>query len=76
MRVSDIQLPSELMMHRVLTARAAAALCGYGYDHWLDLARAGKVPAPIRFNARKFGWQAGVLLDWLKVQSEKTAAAA
>jgi predicted DNA-binding transcriptional regulator AlpA len=73
--MSSVQLPSELERHRVLPARAAAALCGYGYDHWLDLAKAGRVPAPIRFNARKFGWQAGVLLDWLKAQADKPTAA-
>jgi prophage regulatory protein len=73
--VPNIQLPQELERHRVLGARASAALCGYCYDHWLDLARDGKVPAPIRLSSRKFGWKAGVLLDWLDTRTGKSAAA-
>jgi predicted DNA-binding transcriptional regulator AlpA len=73
-RGSHFRLPTDLEKHRVLPARAAAALCGYSYDHFLDMAREGKVPAPIRFNARKYGWKAGVLLDWLDERAKPAAA--
>lgn len=66
-----VALPSLLERDRVINSEQAAALLGVSLAHFRRLYRAGKVPAPLRIGERKYGWQAGVLKDWLA--SKKTA---
>ena len=62
------QLPSDIGRHRVLNTAESAAFCRFSIPHWRRLYRANKVPQPIRLSARKLGWCAGDLVDWLEAR--------
>jgi predicted DNA-binding transcriptional regulator AlpA len=47
----------------LVDARAAARLCGIGRTLWLQLASAGRVPAPVRLGRRTL-WNREELILW------------
>jgi len=59
------RLPADVTENRMLIAREAAALCGYGYDQWQKLYQKGLTPPPVKLSARKYAWKLKTLLDWI-----------
>ncbi len=62
-------LPADLARHKVLNTAEAAAFCNFSIPHWRRKYRAGEVPAPLKLSARKLGWRAGDLVDWLQARA-------
>lgn len=62
---SSSTLPSvaeRIALSRIVGTAEAAAYCGFGVQHWRHLVRTGKAPAPVKLNARRFGWRMGTLI--------------
>ena len=66
-------LPASLNRDRLLDSGQTANFLGISLPHFRRLYRAKRVPPPIMIGYRKYGWQAGVLVDFV---AEKTAKAA
>ena len=58
-----VSLPDELKSKRILDSKQVAAMYGISLPHFRRLYRAKKVPAPIQIGERKYGWQAGTIVD-------------
>jgi predicted DNA-binding transcriptional regulator AlpA len=69
-------LPSELQQHRILVTEQAAQFCGYSVSQWRTLVREGRAPKPIALSARRNGWKAGTLIQWLNSKTEAGTATA
>jgi predicted DNA-binding transcriptional regulator AlpA len=67
-------LPASLNRDRVLDSAQTAKFLGISVPHFRRLYRATKVPLPIVIGYRKYGWQAGVLIDFVAAKTEKAAA--
>ena len=67
-------LPASLNRDRVLDSAQTAKFLGISVPHFRRLYRAKKVPLPIMIGYRKYGWQAGVLIDFVAAKTEKAAA--
>lgn len=59
-------LPADIARSRIVDTSGAAEFCNFSVPHWRRLYRAGKVPAPVRLSARKYGWRIGDLVDWIQ----------
>jgi predicted DNA-binding transcriptional regulator AlpA len=68
------ELPASLDRDRVLDSAQTANFLGISVPHFRRLYRAKKVPGPIMIGYRKYGWQAGVLIDFVAAKTEKAAA--
>ena len=66
-------LPSDLNRERLLGTEQTAEFLGMSIPHFRRLYRAKKVPSPIKIGDRKYGWQLGVLIDFVTAKSEKAA---
>jgi predicted DNA-binding transcriptional regulator AlpA len=64
-------LPDNITGNRVLKTEETAKLAGYCVQHWREMYRDGRAPAPIRLSARRYGWKVSTILAWL---DEKAAA--
>ncbi|KFG67146.1 hypothetical protein [Microvirga sp. BSC39] len=69
------QLPTEISRHRVLNTAEAAAFLNFSVVHLRRLYRSGGVPAPIQLSARKLGWRAGDLIDWVAARQSRPVTA-
>ena len=58
-------LPPALESRRLLDTKQSASIAGYSVQHFRDLVRRGIAPQPIRLSARKLGWRAGDLANWI-----------
>jgi len=67
-------LPPSLNRDRVLDSEQASNFLGMSLVHFRRLYRAKRVPPPIMIGYRKYGWQAGVLIDFVAAKTEKAAA--
>ncbi|MFZ2106264.1 MAG: hypothetical protein WAV18_12965 [Roseiarcus sp.] len=67
-------LPASLNRDRVLDSAQTAKFFGISVPHFRRLYRAKKVPPPITIGYRKYGWQAGVLIDFVAAKTERAAA--
>jgi predicted DNA-binding transcriptional regulator AlpA len=67
-------LPPSLNRDRVLDSEQASNFLGMSLVHFRRLYRAKRVPPPIMIGYRKYGWQAGVLIDFVSAKTEKAAA--
>jgi prophage regulatory protein len=67
-------LPASLNRDRVLDSAQTAKFLGLSVPHFRRLYRAKKVPPPITIGDRKYGWQVGVLVDFVSAKTEKAAA--
>src|SRR5271170_1552003 len=67
-------LPASLNRDRVLDSAQTANFLGISLPHFRRLYRARRVPPPILIGLRKYGWQAGVLIDFVAAKTEKAAA--
>src|ERR1700722_2561474 len=67
-------LPASLSRDRVLDSEQAAKFLGISLPHFRRLYRAKRVPSPIMIGYRKYGWQVGVLVDFVAAKTEKAAA--
>ena len=67
-------LPPSLNRDRVLDSAQAANFLGISVPHFRRLYRAKRVPSPIMIGYRKYGWQVGVLVDFVAAKTEKAAA--
>lgn len=67
-------LPPSLNCDRVLDSAQAANFLGISVPHFRRLYRAKRVPSPIMIGYRKYGWQVGVLVDFVAAKTEKAAA--
>lgn len=68
------ELPASLNRDRVLDSGQAAKFLGISLVHFRRLYRAKRVPSPIKIGYRKYGWQVGVLVDFVAAKTEKAAA--
>ncbi len=68
-------LPAEFNRQRVLGAAEAALFLNLSLPHFRRLYRSGGVPAPIQLSSRRFGWQMGVLIEWLEARQTRPVAA-
>jgi predicted DNA-binding transcriptional regulator AlpA len=68
------ELPASLNRDRVLDSGQAANFLGISLPHFRRLYRARRVPPPIMIGYRKYGWQAGVLVDFVAAKTSKAAA--
>jgi predicted DNA-binding transcriptional regulator AlpA len=73
-REEQPDLPASLNRDRVLDSEQTAKFLGISVPHFRRLYRAKKVPPPIMIGYRKYGWQAGVLVDFVAAKTEKAAA--
>jgi predicted DNA-binding transcriptional regulator AlpA len=64
----------EFPRHKIVGAAEAAAFCNFSVNHFRLLCRSGRVPKPFLLGARKLGWRAGDLLDWLDAKASGKAA--
>jgi predicted DNA-binding transcriptional regulator AlpA len=67
-------LPASLNRDRVLDSEQASHFLGISLVHFRRLYRAKRVPSPIMIGYRKYGWQVGVLVDFVAAKTEKAAA--
>ena len=67
-------LPASLNRDRLLDSGQTAKFLGISLPHLRRLYRARRVPSPITIGFRKYGWQAGVLIDFVSAKTEKAAA--
>lgn len=49
-------------LSRIVGTAEASAYCGFGEQYWRHLVRAGKAPAPVKLNQRRFGWRMSDLI--------------
>jgi prophage regulatory protein len=68
-----VELPASLDRDRMLDSAQAANFLGISLPHLRRLYRAKRVPPPIMIGYRKYGWQAGVLVDFVSAKTEKAA---
>jgi len=66
-------LPASLNRDRLLDSAQTAKFFGISVPHFRRLYRAKKVPPPIMIGYRKYGWQAGVLIDFVSAKTLKAA---
>ena len=66
-------LPASLNRDRVLDSEQASNFLGISLVHFRRLYRAKRVPPPITIGLRKYGWQAGVLIDFVAAKTLKAA---
>jgi prophage regulatory protein len=71
---AQVDLPASLNRDRVLDSAQAANFLGISLPHFRRMYRAKRVPPPIMIGYRKYGWQAGVLVDFVAAKTEKAAA--
>lgn len=57
-----LSVADRIALSRIVGTAEAAAYCGFGVQHWRHLVREGKAPAPVKLNARRFGWKMGTLI--------------
>jgi predicted DNA-binding transcriptional regulator AlpA len=67
-------LPASLNRDRVLDSAQTAKFLGMSIPHFRRLYRAKRVPSPIMIGYRKYGWQVGVLVDFVSAKTSKAAA--
>jgi predicted DNA-binding transcriptional regulator AlpA len=67
-------LPASLNRDRVLDSEQASHFLEISLVHFRRLYRAKRVPSPIMIGYRKYGWQVGVLVDFVAAKTEKAAA--
>jgi predicted DNA-binding transcriptional regulator AlpA len=70
------QLPDNIAKNRILDSAQSAAFIGLSLPHFRRLHREGSVPKAIRLGARKLGWRAGDLVDWLAAREALPAPCA
>ncbi len=58
-------LPLELVRHRVLGTKDAAAFIGLSVPTFRRLKDRRIIPMPILLSERRLGWRVGDLADWL-----------
>ena len=68
------ELPASLNRDRVLDSAQTANFLGVSLPHFRRLYREKRVPPPILIGLRKYGWQAGVLIDFVAAKTSKAAA--
>jgi prophage regulatory protein len=68
------ELPASLNRDRLLDSGQTATFLGISLPHLRRLYRTGRVPPPITIGFRKYGWQAGVLIDFVSAKTSKAAA--
>jgi predicted DNA-binding transcriptional regulator AlpA len=66
-------LPAYLDRERILDSKQTSEFLNISLAHFRRLYRAQKVPAPIQIGYRKYGWQAGVLIDFVTAKSGQAA---
>lgn len=59
---TPVHAAERIALSRIVGTAEAAAYCGFGVQHWRHLVRSGKAPAPVKLNARRFGWRMGTLI--------------
>lgn len=59
---APLSVADRIALSRIVDTKEAAAYCGFGLQHWRRLVREGKAPAPVKLNARRFGWRMGTLI--------------
>jgi prophage regulatory protein len=67
-------IPSDLNRERLLDTKQTAEFLVMSIPHFRRLYRAKKVPSPIKIGDRKYGWQLGILIDFVASKSAKAAA--
>jgi predicted DNA-binding transcriptional regulator AlpA len=67
------ELPASLNRDRVLDSAQTAIFLGISLAHFRRLYREKRVPPPILIGLRKYGWQAGVLVDFVAAKTSKAA---
>lgn len=69
-REAACEMPPELIDEMVLPTVKAAKFCGYSTDQWRDLVADHEAPPPIRFSARRLGWQVRDLKAWIQAKKK------
>lgn len=59
---APLSATERVALSRIVGTAEAAAYCGFGVQHWRHLVREGKAPAPVKLNARRYGWKLGTLI--------------
>lgn len=69
------ELPTSITDNRILKTDETAALAGYSVQHWREMYRDGRAPAPIKLSARRYGWKVSTILGWLDSKATDKVAA-
>lgn len=58
-------LPADITRHRVLGPKDTAAFLGMTISQLRRMREERRLPRPIMFSMRRYGWRIGDLIDWL-----------
>lgn len=71
-RDGEREVPPELVDDMVIGTNTAALFCGYSTAQWRDLVSRQEAPQPIKFSARRLGWQVRDLKAWIQTRKKAT----